>query len=59
MGTLGPVLKHVYDVLIRTSPEQRDNQSLALGIERLNHIISILDRALECRDDVAGDVDPQ
>ena len=55
LGTLGPALKPVYDALIRTSPEQRDNQSLALGIERLSHTISILDRALECRNYVAGD----
>ena len=45
----------MYDALIRTSPEQSDNQSLALKIERLNHNISILDRALECRNDVTGD----
>ena len=55
LGTLGPALKPVYDALIGTSPEQRDNQSLALGIGRLNHTILILDRALEYRNDVAGD----
>ncbi len=55
LGTLRPAFKPVYDALIRASPEQRENQSLALGMKKLTHTISILDRAFECRNDIAGD----
>jgi glutathione S-transferase len=55
LGTLGPALKPVYDALIRTSPDERNQDALKIGIENLRNTISILDDALKGRKYVAGD----
>ena len=52
--TLGPSQTVVFQGLVRTPPEKRDNAAIARGVERAGQAWALLDRQLAGRDWVAG-----
>lgn len=55
LGTVWVHFRPVFIGLIRTPPEQRDNDAIATALRRTNDAMRILDGALAGRDFVAGD----
>jgi glutathione S-transferase len=52
--TLGPPQTVVFQGLVRTPPERRDNEAIARGVEKAGQIWGLLDRYLARHDFVAG-----